>query len=213
MKRAQFFMLSTLLISMGAFAQSWNLTGNNNATPTSILGNTNAVPLRLFTKNLVRMTIDTFGFVGIGTIHPVSTLDVHGTQFLNGNLKFGTGNQSIQFANPAAVNKAMIYMFTSGIQNPSRMVIAHSTTYSNYGLQYNDSTDNFHFLGNGTPVLSVDLQNLSVSIFSRLNLGGDIYKDSNRIIHIINNNTNLGISAGGNPSGDNNTAIGYGALA
>jgi hypothetical protein len=26
-----------LLMSFGAFAQSWNLTGNNNATPTSIL--------------------------------------------------------------------------------------------------------------------------------------------------------------------------------
>src|SRR5256885_10015893 len=152
MKKALFFTLSTLLISLGALAQSWNLTGNNNATSTSILGNTNSVPLRLFTKNLVRVTIDTFGFVGIGTIHPVSTLDVHGAQFLNGNLKFGTGNQSIQFANPSAVNKAMIYMFTSGIQNPSRMVIAHSTAFPNYGLQYNDTTENFHFLGGGIPV-------------------------------------------------------------
>ncbi|MFL5787671.1 MAG: hypothetical protein ACJ748_06440, partial [Flavisolibacter sp.] len=91
MKKALFFILSTLLISLEAFAQSWNLTGNNNATPTSILGNTNAVPLRLFTKNVARIVIDTFGFVGINSAHPVSTLDVRGTQFLSGQLKFGTG--------------------------------------------------------------------------------------------------------------------------
>src|SRR4051812_32089445 len=174
MKKALFFTLaSSLLISFGALAQSWILTGNNNATPTSILGTTNSVPLRLFTKNAVRITIDTFGFVGINSAHPVSTLDVRGTQFLSGQLKFNTGANNIQFGNPTSTsNKPMIIMFTSGTQNPSRMVIAHSTTYSNYGLQYNDSTDNFHFLSNGIPVLSVDLPKQTVSISSRLNLGG-----------------------------------------
>src|SRR5436309_15017544 len=101
MKKTLFFTLLILLISPVAFAQSWNLTGNNNATPTSILGTTNSVPLRLFTKNAVRLTIDTFGFVGINSAHPVSTLDVRGTQFLQGTLKFSNGANGIQFANPS----------------------------------------------------------------------------------------------------------------
>ena len=45
----------------------WNLTGNSNATATSVLGTTNAVPLRLATKNTPRLIIDTLGKVGIGT--------------------------------------------------------------------------------------------------------------------------------------------------
>jgi hypothetical protein len=165
MKKALFFTLSTLLISLGAFAQSWNLTGNNNATPTSILGNTNAVPLRLFTKNVARITIDTFGFVGINSAHPVSTLDVRGTQFLSGQLKFGTGAHNIQFANPTATaNKPMIFMFTTNGQ-PARMIIAHSPAFPNYGLQYDgDATVNMNFLGNGSPVLSVGLGSQNIGI-------------------------------------------------
>ncbi|MFL5788419.1 MAG: hypothetical protein ACJ748_10225, partial [Flavisolibacter sp.] len=158
----------------------------------------------------------TFGFVGINSAHPVSTLDVRGTQFLSGQLKFGTGAHNIQFANPTATaNKPMIFMFTSGTLNPTRMVIAHSTTYSNYGLQYNDSTDNFHFLGNGIPVLSVDLPNKKVSINSTLNLAGDVYQGSNRIIHVgsSNYNTDLGILSGGNTSGSYNTGLGFSSLA
>ncbi|MFL5788349.1 MAG: hypothetical protein ACJ748_09875, partial [Flavisolibacter sp.] len=156
MKKALFFTLSTLFISLGAFAQSWNITGNSNATPTSILGNTNAVPLRLFTKNVARIVIDTFGFVGINSAHPVSTLDVRGTQFLSGQLKFGTGAHNIQFANPTATaNKPMLLMFTAGPINPPRMVISHSTTLSNVGLQFDDATKNFNFLGGGFNVLTV----------------------------------------------------------
>ncbi|MFL5788824.1 MAG: T9SS type A sorting domain-containing protein [Flavisolibacter sp.] len=203
-----------LLMSFGALAQSWNLSGNNNATSTSILGNTNAVPLRLFTKNVARITIDTFGFVGINSAHPVSTLDVRGTQYLSGQLKFGTGAHNIQFANPTTTaNKPMIFMFTSGTQNPTRMVIAHSTSYPNYGLQYNDSTENFHFLGNGIPVLSVDLFNQAVSINSTLNLAGDVYQGSNRIIHITDPSTSVGIgSLQNNTTGYENTAYGNDAL-
>ncbi|MFL5788780.1 MAG: tail fiber domain-containing protein [Flavisolibacter sp.] len=150
---------------MAAFAQSWNITGNSNATPTSILGNTNAVPLRLFTKNVARIVIDTFGFVGINSAHPVSTLDVRGTQFLSGQLKFGTGAHNIQFANPTATaNKPMMLMFTAGPINPPRMVISHSTTLSNVGLQFDDATKNFNFLGSGFNVLTVGVGSLNVGI-------------------------------------------------
>ncbi|MFL5787525.1 MAG: tail fiber domain-containing protein [Flavisolibacter sp.] len=173
MKKILFFTLSTLLISFGSFAQSWNLTGNNNATPTSILGTTNSVPLRLFTKNLPRITIDTFGFVGINSAHPVSTLDVRGTQFLQGTLKFSTGANGIQFANPTTTsNKAMMYMFNSGSTNLPRMVIAHSTAIPNSGLQYDDVNDNFNFLTFGYPVFTVSLGSYSVSTGGSLTVNG-----------------------------------------
>src|SRR2546423_14204386 len=169
MKKALFFTLSTLLISLGALAQSWNITGNNNATPTSILGNTNSVPLRLFTKNVARIVIDTFGFVGINSAHPVSTLDVRGTQFLQGTLKFSTGANGIQFANPTTTsNKAMMYMFTSGTSNLTRMVIGHSPALPNMGLQYDDVNDNFNFMGFAFPVLSVGLNSGNIGIHTTI---------------------------------------------
>ncbi|MFL5787767.1 MAG: tail fiber domain-containing protein, partial [Flavisolibacter sp.] len=173
MKKSLLFILSTLFISFGAFAQSWNLTGNNNATPTSILGTTNSVPLRLFTKNAVRLTIDTFGFVGINSAHPVSTLDVRGTQFLQGTLKFSTGANGIQFANPTSTsNKPMMYMFTSGSSNLSRMVIAHSPAFPNYGLQYDDVNDNFNFSG-GSIVMTVGLGSGTVFINNNAIIGAN----------------------------------------
>ncbi len=45
----------------------WQLTGNGNATNTSVLGTTNSIPLSIVTKNTTRLVIDTNGRVGIGT--------------------------------------------------------------------------------------------------------------------------------------------------
>ena len=57
----------------------WNLTGNNNAIATSILGTTNAIPLNLTTNNVQRLVIDANGKIGIGTATPVNILTVKGT--------------------------------------------------------------------------------------------------------------------------------------
>ena len=56
----------------------WQLTGNANATATSILGTTNAIPLNLTTNNATRMTITSAGRVGIGTTTPPNIFTVKG---------------------------------------------------------------------------------------------------------------------------------------
>src|SRR5689334_7085078 len=62
----------------------WSLAGNSNSTASSKLGTTNAIPLRLFTGNKLRVYIGTTGTVNIG----------NGTALTNGYqlyVKGGTG--------------------------------------------------------------------------------------------------------------------------
>jgi len=54
----------------------WSLSGNSNATTSSKLGTTNSVPLRLVTKNVERLRIDSLGRVGIGLTSLKSKLSV-----------------------------------------------------------------------------------------------------------------------------------------
>ncbi|MFT3702268.1 MAG: hypothetical protein QM802_07855 [Agriterribacter sp.] len=102
--------------------------------------------------------------VGIGTGSPVSRLHVVGAQLLDGNLTFGTGTESIQFASPGTTPAPMMYMFPSGTVNTDRMVIAHSPSYPSWGLRYSDLSDDFDFLSNGTSVMRVDLGSQLVGI-------------------------------------------------
>jgi hypothetical protein len=60
-------------------------------------------------------------------------------------------------ATPYANTATLLNMFQTGTTNPDRMVITHSPAFSNWGLQYRDLDDSFHFLSNGTTVLRVGL--------------------------------------------------------
>ena len=112
----------------------------------------------------VRMVILQNGNVGIGTSSPSSLLHVAGNETLAGNLTFTAGTQSIQFANPGASPAPMMYMFSSGTTNTSRMVIAHSPGFPTWGLQYSDNGDQFDFLGAGTSRMAINLSNGNVGI-------------------------------------------------
>ncbi|GIV11582.1 MAG: hypothetical protein KatS3mg020_1073 [Fimbriimonadales bacterium] len=58
---------------------------------------------------------------------------------------------------PYANTATQINMFQSGVSNPNRMVITHSPDYTDWGLQYRDSDDTFHFLGGGASQVSISL--------------------------------------------------------
>src|SRR6476619_2535148 len=55
----------------------WSLAGNSNASTSSKLGTTNGIPLRILTKNIERIRIDTAGRVGIGMTNPAARLVVN----------------------------------------------------------------------------------------------------------------------------------------
>jgi hypothetical protein len=103
---------------------------------------------------------------GTTYVGPSSALQVAatGTTLTTGNFNFNNSTQSIQFANPSATPAPMIYMFSSGTTNTSRMVVAHSSAYPTWGLQYSDASDQFDFLGAGTSRMSINLSNGNVGI-------------------------------------------------
>ncbi|MBK8609046.1 MAG: hypothetical protein IPL84_03640 [Chitinophagaceae bacterium] len=92
--------------------------------------------------------------VGIGTTTPDSTFSV-ADNFLVGS------SGTIQYDNSVPV---MSYMFKSGSSNADRMVIAHSPGFPTYGLQYEDASDQFNFLGGGTNRLAIELNTGQVGI-------------------------------------------------
>ncbi len=63
--------------------------------------------LGFFTNNARRMTIDSTGQVGIGTINPLQTLHVSGNTYLSGNLGIGSSTPDYGFENLWGYN----YMF------------------------------------------------------------------------------------------------------
>ncbi|MCX7993349.1 MAG: hypothetical protein N2651_06740 [Fimbriimonadales bacterium] len=58
---------------------------------------------------------------------------------------------------PYANTATLLNLFQSGTNNPDRMVITHSPGFTNWGLQYRDTDDSFHFLANGITRLRIGL--------------------------------------------------------
>ncbi len=133
-----------------------NVSLNNFTNATAIganayVGQSNSLILGSI-NGLNTATADTK--VGIGTITPDSSLSV-ADNFLVGN------SGTVQFANTVPV---MNYMFKTGTINADRMVIAHSPSNPTWGLQYQDATDQFNFLGGGTNRMTIELGTGQVGI-------------------------------------------------
>lgn len=73
----------------------------------------------------------------------------------DGDVNFSNPQGTITFPATSGANAPMIHMFASGTSNANRMVIAHSPAFQDYGLQYRDNTDYFHFLWGGSSILSI----------------------------------------------------------
>lgn len=107
--------------------------------------------------------------VGIGDATPDNTFTVgDGDKFqvdgTNGDVIFTDDQASITFPATNGTPTPMIQMFGSGSNNSDRMVLAHSSTFANYGLQYQDVYDKFHFIGGGAYILTIELASGEIGI-------------------------------------------------
>jgi len=157
-------------VALGDSALSTNTTGSTN-TGIGYLANTSSANLNNATaiganalvaqnNSLVLGSINGVNGatadskVGIGTTTPDSALSVAN--------KFAVGNSgTVQFDNSVPI---MNYMFKSGNNNANRMLFAHSPGFPNWGLQYQDVSDKFHFVASGVNAVTVDLTNLRMGI-------------------------------------------------
>lgn len=123
-----------MLLNHFSIAQTtqWKLTGNN-LKGTEKLGSTNNASLDFITNNTARVSLTN-----------------------TGNVRFPSDQSSIQFSNPGANPKPMLYMYESGVSNTSRMVLAYSPGFPTYGLKYSPG-DKFDFVSSGVSVLEIDL--------------------------------------------------------
>jgi hypothetical protein len=150
---------SPLSLSAAGYAVIGKTNGFNLGFDTGIIqARNNGVASPLFLNYYGGDTIAGPG--GVLSISP------SGTTVRSGNFSFTSGTQSIQFANPSiGVSPApMMFMFSSGTANTTRMVLAHSPGFPTWGLQYADSGDQFDFLGAGTSRMSINLSNGNVGI-------------------------------------------------
>ena len=123
-------------VSLASLASPWNTSGSN------LYFNT--------------------GNVGIGDNSPTATLtvgngdklQVHGS---DGDIVFNDDQGSLRFASSNGANAPMIQMFASGTNNSTRMLLAHSPSFPSWGIQYNDTSDAFTWMGDNIPVLYIQL--------------------------------------------------------
>ncbi|MEO0560187.1 MAG: hypothetical protein AAF170_18630 [Bacteroidota bacterium] len=112
--------------------------------------------------------VDAEGRVGVGRTNPTRALSV------NGSLTFSNVTDETE-----AAQTPLAYIFESGTDNPLRGLFAHSPSFPNWGLFYEDAPDVMHFFRAGESVMTVQLVQRRVGINNddpteTLSVGGTI---------------------------------------
>ncbi len=141
MKNKNVLLFSLMSLFSGSLIAQQNWKTNGNAINVAgKLGTTTSQDVNFITNNASRMSLKA-----------------------NGNLRFNSDQTSIQFANPGATPKPMMFLYESGAANTSRMVFAYSPGFPTFGLQYTLG-DRLDFLGGGVSAMTVDLARKSVGV-------------------------------------------------
>lgn len=88
--------------------------------------------LGFFTNNTRRMTIDSTGQVGIGTINPLATLHVSGTAYVSGSLGLGTSTPDYAFQNLWGYNHMFYGLGVGTVPSSSYLLDVGSTDPSRF---------------------------------------------------------------------------------
>ena len=88
--------------------------------------------LGFFTNNTRRMTIDSTGQVGIGTINPLATLHVSGTAYVSGSLGLGTSTPDYAFQNLWGYNHMFYGLGVGTLPSSSYLLDVGSTDPSRF---------------------------------------------------------------------------------
>ena len=138
-----------------------------------------------------------------GQLSPNVALRTGGNNFTGNQTLTGGGwsfldpNSSLMFPAVAGASSPMLHMFSSGGFNSDRMVIGHSPQFPYWGLRYHDTNDQFQFVRNGTPVVSVGLSS------GRLGVGTTQPQSSVDVIGEIRGSGGAGPGITGSSTGAN----------
>jgi hypothetical protein len=158
---------TTLLLLMFQFASAqnaspyWSLEGNSNANASSKLGTTNSVPLRIHTKNIERIRIDTAGRVGIGTTTPTERLQVNSASGKNPLRVQVNGNTKMLVHNAGGVS------IGSDLTPPANGLFVNG----NVGVGTASPSSQLHILGSSAYVTALRVDTGSIRVTNKYTIG------------------------------------------
>lgn len=142
-KGLYYYINSTWTVISSGAAGPWSVTGNSGTNPYfNFLGTTDSASLRIRTSNTARMTIDSIGNVGIGTLVPTQKLSVNGSiasvATTYPNYEYNSAfRMAFGESNVPASETGSVVQFGSG-SNARNMLFAFSKTNVNTSFLGND---------------------------------------------------------------------------
>ena len=136
----------------------------NFINPLNFISGNGSSLTQLNAANITTGTLDDNRLAGDVALITRNPQSFTGSNYFYNSIIMADPTKTIQFPFTSGSNVPMIEMFPGGTGNADRMVIAHSATYTNWGLQYQDGPDRFQFIGGGNNAMCVDLNLLRVGV-------------------------------------------------